>query len=75
MNVHRIARLTLTIATATVLTLLAVGPADARQDAGPPTVQITSPFKNPVQRVGTQIVRGDELSGAGVSAPLHLPER
>lgn len=76
MSVHRLARLSMTIATATALaTIAAAGAADARQDAGPPHVEIFSPFKNPVERVGTQIVRGDELTGAGVSAPLFLHPR
>lgn len=76
MSVHRTARLSMSIATATALSMIATaGAADARQDAGPPHVEIVSPFQNPVERVGTQIVRGDELTGAGVSAPLFLHQR
>ena len=75
MNVHRTARLLLTTAAAAAFTLAAVGPADARQDVGPAHVENACPFKNPLQRLGTQMIRGDELTGDGVTAPHYLPER
>ena len=46
-----------------------VGPADDRLDpAG------ASGRSAPLRRVGTQFVRGDLLTGAGVAAPSWIPE-
>jgi hypothetical protein len=54
--------------------------ATARQDPGPPphptpVAWESMPFRCPVERIGAQIVRCDNLSGAGVSAPLGLPQQ
>ncbi len=58
------------------LPLLAT-PAAARQDVGPtlaPTTITTMPGGCPLERVGTQLVRCDDLTGNGVPAPSHIPE-
>ena len=52
-------------------------PATARQDAGPPvgaTTTATMPGGCPLERVGTQFVRCDDLTGNGVPAPGFVPE-
>ena len=78
MSTHRIARTISTITMTTVLTagLVAVGgSAQARQDPGPPPPSVASELKRPLERVGTQFVRGDDLTGNGVRAPLWIHQR
>ena len=61
----------------TVMTagLVAVGgSAQARQDPGPP-LPVAHELKRPLERVGTQFVRGDDLTGNGVPAPLWIRQR
>jgi hypothetical protein len=65
--------LMLTTVFAVALTVNPASMAMGRQDSGPPAGSTASQWC-PVERVGTQIVRCDDLSGAGVSAPLWLPE-
>ncbi|KRF29901.1 hypothetical protein ASG91_02640 [Phycicoccus sp. Soil802] len=64
---------------ASAVTVSVSSPAAARQDPGPPRGTVvgwdSSPFRCPVERIDTQIVRCDNLSGAGVSAPLGIPQR
>jgi len=50
------------------------GTAQARQDAGPP-IPVQHVLKRPLERVGTQFVRGDDLTGNGVTAPLWVAEQ
>jgi len=61
------------------LAVSASSPAAARQDPGPPRGPVvgwdSSPFRCPVERIDSQIVRCDNLSGAGVSAPLGIPRQ
>jgi hypothetical protein len=75
MNVYRIGRPGPAVVVAALVALSGSGSASARQDAGPARAYSASPFKNPVERVGSQIVRGDLLSGNDVRAPLYLPQR
>jgi hypothetical protein len=63
--------------TVAVIVVSVAGPADARQDPGAPnpsasTIQPTRDC--PLTRVGTQFVRCDNLTGAGVPAPPWVPE-
>jgi len=64
-------------AAAALLLLLAAGPASARQDSG----VLTAPSKSEassscsLQRVGTQYVKCDNLTGNGVSAPGWVASR
>lgn len=57
-----------------VLTTAAV-PAAARPDAGPALEREPTSTSCPLERVGTQFVRCDNLTGNGVSAPGWIPER
>lgn len=56
--------------------LVAPGTAAARPDAGT-TVQsppATAPTNCPLRRVGDQLVRCDDLTGAGIAAARWVPE-
>lgn len=64
-----------TTATALVLGAALVTPAAARQDAGPAPEQEPTSTSCPLTRVGTQLVRCDDLTGNAVSAPLWIPQR
>jgi hypothetical protein len=76
-----IRRLALTAtAVAAALTVWVPTTATARQDPGPlpdhrTTFWESTPFRCPVERIGAQVVRCDNLSGAGVSAPLGIPQQ
>lgn len=53
------------------------GPASARQDPGEPIPDKyahLTPGRYPLLRVDRQLSRGDYLTGAGVAAPLTVPE-
>jgi hypothetical protein len=70
-----------TVAALTAVLLLGTGvaPAVARQDPGTPahttpSVSVLSYRNCPLTRIGTQFVRCDNLTGAGVSAPSFVPE-
>jgi hypothetical protein len=64
-----------------MLTMVSATYAAARPDPGGPTAAPTVTAEHhvqspaPLMRIGTQLVRGDNLTGAGVSAPLWLPEQ
>jgi hypothetical protein len=62
-----------------LLAAAAVVPAAARPDGGPlrqPAESFQAPFVHcPLERVGTQLVRCDNLTGAGVAAAPWVPER
>lgn len=65
--------------TAILLAGSGVAPAAAAQDPGTPTP--TAPVTSlqdsrhcPLTRIGTQFVRCDDLTGAGVAAPSWVPE-
>jgi hypothetical protein len=63
-------------AAATIIAGLAAIPATARPDPGEPAqVRFSSYNGNcPLQRIGTQLVRCDNLTGGGVTAPVWVPE-
>ena len=52
---------------------LAAGPASARQDPGTPIPTAEHVRACPLQRIGTQFVRCDNLTGNGVAAPGWIP--
>jgi len=61
-----------------VTTLVTTGPAVASVDPGNPvpTGRVsTTPFQCSLERVGTQLVRCDDLTGAGATAPTYIRER
>ena len=61
-----------------VTTLVTTGPATASPEAGNPVRTdraAMKPFTCELQRVGTQLVRCDDLTGAGATAPTYVPER
>ncbi len=71
------------VTTAAAVTLLAgmPGAASARPYPGDPAptatpTVATAPLGGwPLERLGRQLVRGDNLTGAGTAAPLWVPER
>lgn len=86
---HTTIRRLVVIAGALAAIPLAAGPATARPDPGPALPAPTAPAFAPValkmtpptpghcllERVGTQLVRCDDLTGNGVPAPGYIPER
>ena len=68
------------VSTIFAITLVAASyatPAAARPDPGPqrtPTPSVHRPPHCPLERIGTQFVRCDDLTGAGVPAPAWIPE-
>lgn len=74
MNTHRhITNLTLSLFTTIAMALAICGAAQARQDPGSPAHPANSSCL--LERLGTQLVRCDDLTGNGVPAPLHIPEQ
>ena len=64
------------ILTATLLALVAgTLPAQARQDPGPAAEPVPTTYFCAPQRVGTQFVGCDNLTGNGVPAPAWVDER
>jgi hypothetical protein len=71
-----LARTTAAAAAAALLSGLVAIPAAARLDPGEPVpVRFSTDDRNcPLRRIDTQLVRCDDLTGAGVSAPIWVPE-
>jgi hypothetical protein len=70
-----LARCSAAAAAATIIAGLAAIPATARPEQGPPVPdRISCELNCPLQRIGTQLVRGDNLTGGGVTAPVWVPE-
>jgi hypothetical protein len=69
-----LARCSAAAAAATIIAGLAAIPATARPHSGDPIPDRCSSYDCPLQRIGTQLVRGDNLTGAGVTAPLGVPK-
>jgi hypothetical protein len=68
-------RCTAAAAAATIIAGLAPIPATARPDSGGQLRIRFSSYENcPLNRIDTQLVRCDHLTGAGVPAPLWVPE-
>lgn len=67
-----------TLAAVLVALLAASGPAVAKPDPGPSAGAahlISTPARCPLSRIDTQLVRCDNLTGAGVEAPRWMPRR
>ncbi|MHC6595103.1 hypothetical protein [Arthrobacter sp. C152] len=62
------------LATAVAVILLTGGPAESRADISNETA-ITTYVDCPLERIGDQLVRCDNLTGAGTSAPFWIPEQ
>jgi hypothetical protein len=70
-----LARCSAAAAAATIIAGLAAIPAAARPDPGEPIpIQFSSYANCPLNRIDTQLVRCDNLTGAGVAAPAYIPE-
>jgi hypothetical protein len=70
-----LARYAAAAAAATLLTGLAATSAAARPDPGEPIPVRFSSYANcSLNRIDTQLVRCDNLTGAGVVAPAYIPE-
>jgi hypothetical protein len=66
------------VATTAFVVALGALPAAARQDPGqidPPPTSSTAIYFCPLERVGTQFVACDNLTGNGVPAPAWVHER
>jgi hypothetical protein len=74
-NPRHVIRTVTPIAAALVLISLTATPSSARQDAGPSLPHTTNDGRCRLQRVDTQFVRCDDLTGNGVPAPGYVPER
>lgn len=76
-NQHRriLTVLTATALTTALTTAFAALPAAARQDAGTATGHPAAPYRCAIQRVDTQLVGCDNLTGNGVPAPAWVDER
>ena len=63
-------------AAAAIIAGLAAAPAAARPDPGDPIpIRFSSHDRNcPLSRIDTQLVRCDNLTGAGVTAPAYVSE-
>jgi hypothetical protein len=69
-------RQTIVSAAALLLITMGAGPASARTDAGDQLPSTTQGQTNcPLQRVDTQFVRCDNLTGNGAKAPTWIPTR
>ena len=53
----------------------AASPAGASLDPGPAVERVSTSDSCPLERVGTQFVRCDDLTGNGVPAPSFIPLR
>jgi hypothetical protein len=66
------------VAAASILLLTTASPvASALPDPGGRVADVTSVTGGnhcPLMRIGTQLIRCDNLTGAGVSAPLWIPQ-
>jgi hypothetical protein len=71
-----LARCSAAAAAATIIAGLAATPATARPDPGEPIpVRFSSYDRNcPLSRIDTQLVRCDNLTGGGVTAPVWVPQ-
>ena len=72
-NSHHVFRAGLPIASVLVVSGLAATPSSARQDPGTPITPAGHIYECPLQRLGTQFVRCDNLTGNGVAAPGWIP--
>ncbi|MEU1973265.1 hypothetical protein ABZ477_16555 [Microbacterium sp. NPDC019599] len=77
MNANNRIRFAALAAGAALLVSLSAAPAAfARPEPQPPSIPVSVYGPYPaLERIGTQFVRGDNLTGAGVSAPEWIPEQ
>jgi hypothetical protein len=68
-----LARCSAAVAAATLIAGLAAIPAAARPDPGE-SISDRSSSNCSLNRIGTQLVRCDYLTGGGVEAPVWVPE-
>jgi len=74
-RIQLLARCSAAAAAATIIAGLVAIPATARPDPGPQIPnRISCDLNCPLSRIGTQLVRGDNLTGAGVTAPMWVPQ-
>jgi len=70
-----VARCAVAAAAATIIAGLSAIPATARPESGEPIRdRFSSSDSFPLNRIGTQLVRGDNLTGGGIAAPLWVPQ-
>ena len=75
LHTHHNGRAAATVAAAFVVLGLGATSSSARQDPGPPVADGGHGSACSLERVGTQFVRCDDLTGNGVPAPGYIPER
>lgn len=63
------------VAAALILLGTGVAPASAQQDPGRPVTAPTASRSCVLERIGTQLVRCDDLTGAGARASSFIPEQ
>lgn len=65
-----------TILVAVCAALFLFGGLSQQATADGPEVNVPAPYADcPLERIGTQLVRCDNLTGAGVDAPFWIPEQ
>ena len=70
-----VARCAAAAAAATIIAGLSAIPATARPESGEPIRdRFSSSDSCELSRIGTQLVRCDELTGGGIPAPVWVPE-
>jgi hypothetical protein len=74
-HIRVITRLVAPIALTAAVVGLGAGPSSALTDPGPTVPQVGHAGECTLERVGTQFVRCDDLTGDGVPAPAFIPER
>jgi hypothetical protein len=71
----RTSAIAVALAAASLVAFGATTPASARPEPAPAAADVHfDPRHCPLTRLGTQFVRCDDLTGAGVSAPSWVPE-
>ncbi|MBG6237682.1 hypothetical protein IWX78_000625 [Mycetocola sp. CAN_C7] len=70
-----ITRFAASVAAALIILGAGVSPAVALQDPGRPANGSTPSLSCTLERIGTQLVRCDDFTGAGSEAPSHIPEQ
>lgn len=74
-NSRHVVRIVLPVATAIVVIAAGATPSSARPEAGPPVARVGHAGECLLQRIGTQFVRCDNLTGNGVPAPAFISQR
>jgi hypothetical protein len=74
-HISRVAGGSVAALSLTVALTASAGAAIARPDPGPPVPPTWTSGSCALERVGTQLVRCDDLTGNGVTAPSHIRSR